>query len=128
MTEEETPLNLKTQLAAAIAQGRSVIKWAKANSVKERTAFNWAKEPEVRAEVDTIRRRALSQVTGRLTRHAIGAANQMIMLSKSAESESVRLSAARAVVASMLKVSELPLTEDRMTEIEVRLGIVDKNA
>jgi hypothetical protein len=128
MTEEETPLNLKTQLAAAIAQGRSVIKWAKANSVKERTAFNWAKEPEVRAEVDTIRRRALSQVTGRLTRHAIGAANQMIMLSKSAESESVRLSAARAVVASMLKVSELSLTEDRMTEIEVRLGIVDKNA
>jgi hypothetical protein len=43
----------KTQLALAIAQGRSVALWASDNQVPRSTAYRWASQPELRATVES---------------------------------------------------------------------------
>ena len=48
----------KMLLAAAIAEGTAVAKSASCNEVPERTAYRWASEPEVRSEIESIRRSA----------------------------------------------------------------------
>jgi hypothetical protein len=48
----------KMLLAAAVAEGTAVAKWASINEVPERTAYRWAAEAEVRSEIESIRRRA----------------------------------------------------------------------
>ena len=90
---ENSPYRQKTQLAVAIAQGEAVASWANRNGVPERTAYRWAREPKVRAMVETIRRtrprsgRRSDDASGHLRREAI------VNLGKSASSESVRLAA-----------------------------------
>jgi hypothetical protein len=49
-------------LAAAIAEGTAVAKWASSSEVPERIAYRWAAEPEVRSEIESIRRRATAFV------------------------------------------------------------------
>jgi hypothetical protein len=82
----------KMLLAAAIAEGTAVTKWASSNEVPERTAYRWAAEPEVRAEVESIRRRALDEAIGRLAKRATWAVDGIVELGENATSESVRLS------------------------------------
>jgi hypothetical protein len=114
-------LSPKSSLARAIANGQSIDKWAKANDVKRRTAFYWAKEPEVRAEVDTFRRVALNRALGTLNRHANGAANRIVKLYQSASSESVQLAAARALFSDVMSVSKFSTLEHRVTDLEGNL-------
>ena len=45
-------------LAASIADGTAVAKWASSNDVPERTVYRWAAKPDVRSEIESIRRRA----------------------------------------------------------------------
>jgi hypothetical protein len=54
----ESANSQKVLLAAAVAEGTAVAKWAATNEVPERTAYRWAAEPEVRSEIESIRRRA----------------------------------------------------------------------
>jgi len=53
-----------------MAEGKSTAEWASANRVAERTAQRWANEPEVRAEVESIRRGALARDDGHERRPA----------------------------------------------------------
>ena len=52
--EERT--SLQSELAAALAAGKSCAEWASANGVTERTAQRWASDSEVRAVVEAYRR------------------------------------------------------------------------
>ena len=75
MSKEERT-SLQSDLAAALAAGKSCAEWASANGVSERTAQRWASEPEVRAEVEAYRRGNLDQAVGlyentKLGRHEI---------------------------------------------------------
>ena len=45
-------------LAASIAESTAVAKWASSNDVPERTVYRWAAKPDVRSEIESIRRRA----------------------------------------------------------------------
>ena len=54
MSKEER-MSLQSELAAALAAGKSCAEWASANGVSERTAQRWASESEVRAEVEEYR-------------------------------------------------------------------------
>jgi hypothetical protein len=66
----------KTQLALAVAQGVRIASWARTNGVPRRTAFGWAKEPDVREAVGAFRRRTVDQAFGRMAKHttrAVGA-------------------------------------------------------
>jgi hypothetical protein len=117
MTGESTN-SQKMLLAAAIAEGTSVEKWASENGVPERTAYHWAAQRDVRAEVESIRRRALDEATGRLARRATWAVDRIIELGGNAASESVRLSALRAVMSDFIAVSKFAGLEHRVAALE----------
>ena len=108
----------KADLALAIATGRTVRAWAKEHDVPERTAYKWARSPEVCTQVKRIRRRAIDRAVGRLSRYASAAADQIAKLAKGAESESVKLQAARAVLADLMQVANYADLEDRIAELE----------
>jgi hypothetical protein len=105
----------------AIARGIAVAKWARANDVPKRTAYTWAKQPKVRASVEDIRRRAVDQAVGRMSRHVTWAADEIANLGKEAVSESVRLSALRAIMKDMIEVTKFSGLERRVVDIEERL-------
>jgi hypothetical protein len=112
----------KADLALALATGRTVKAWAKGHEVPERTAYTWARSPEVRKQVRRIRRRAIDRAIGRLSRNATAAADQIARLAKGAASEAVRLHAARAVLADLMTVSNYAALEQRLAEVERRIA------
>jgi hypothetical protein len=83
-------ISLKTQLVIALAEGVSVRKWAAANNVVTRTAYRWAGEPEVRAEVERIRRAVVDQAVAVLAKHVTKASKGINRLAANAVSESAR--------------------------------------
>jgi hypothetical protein len=120
MTAESTT-SQKLLLAFAIAEGTSVEKWASANGVPERTAYHWAAQREVRAEVESIRRRALDEGIGLLAGRITWAVDGIVKLGDHARSESVRLSALRAVMSDFVAVSNFAGLEARVAELEEQL-------
>jgi hypothetical protein len=58
----------KTHLTVALAQGTSAAKWARTNGVPKATAYRWSQEPAVRAQIESIRRRAIDRAVGRMAR------------------------------------------------------------
>ena len=97
MPSAETSKIRKSQLALAIAQGKSIAVWARKNDVPSRTAFRWATEPKVRAKIKSYHRRALGRAIGRLAARVTWAADGIVKLADEANSESVKLSALRSV-------------------------------
>jgi hypothetical protein len=112
----------KADLALALATGRTVRAWAKLHDVPERTAYSWARSPEVRTQVRRIRRRAIDRAIGRLSRHAAAAADRIAQLADAAQSEAVQLQAARAVLADLMTVSNYAALEGRLAEVERRIA------
>jgi hypothetical protein len=117
MNEEPRERN-KLQLAVALAQGSSISAWARANNVPKETARRWAREPEVRAEIEAFRRDAIDRAVGVLAKHAGWAAVGICKLAGGAGSESVKLSALRAVLADVMSVSKYSGLEERMAGLE----------
>jgi hypothetical protein len=111
----------KGELALALAGGTTVKAWAESNGVAERTAYAWARSREVLDQVDAIRRTVFEQAIGQLSNHVTEAAAEIARLAKEADSESVRLSAARAVLAELMSVSSYAALDRRMVDIERRL-------
>ena len=116
----ESTNSQKLNLAAAIAEGQPVRKWAETNGVPERTAYYWAAEPLVRSETESIRRRALEEAIGRLAARATWAVEGIVNLGENAASESVRLRALRSVMSDLIAVSNFARLEARVAELEER--------
>ena len=127
MTGESTN-SQKMLLAVAIAEGTSVATWASSNGVPDRTAYRWAAEPEVRSETESIRRRALDAAIGRLAKRATWAVDGIVELGENAASESVRLSALRAVMSDFIAVSNFAGLEVRVAELEEQFDARTGNA
>jgi hypothetical protein len=72
--------------------------------VPRRTAYFWAKQPEVRAAAEANRLRIIDRTVGLMTRRATWAAEELVQLAQNAESESVKLSALRAILKDMMLV------------------------
>ena len=83
MSKEERT-SLQSELAAALAAGKSCAEWASAHGVSERTAQRWAGDPEVRAEVETYRRGNLDQAVSRMSLRAVWATDQIAELAEKA--------------------------------------------
>ena len=94
MSEQEREIK-KSQLAVAIAQGGSAGESARAQSVPKSTAYKWAKEREVRREVEACRRRSIDQAVDMLAKLTPWAAVQIAELAATAENEVVRLKSAQ---------------------------------
>ena len=108
----------KTGLALAIAQGRSVVLWARDNHVPRSAAYCWAGQPEVRATAESCRRRARNRALGRLANRAYWTSYQIATLARDAESASVKLRALRSILAGANAMSELPVLKRRMAAIK----------
>ena len=121
------PKNTKSHLAFALATGETAAGWARQNDVDARTAQRWARKPEVQAAVESIRRRTIDVAVGVLIKDLKDAASQIVALGKSADSESVRLSASRAVLSDMMAVYKFGELENRMTEIEEHIRADTRN-
>jgi hypothetical protein len=88
---EEIPSTKQDELAVAVAQGKSVAAWARQNDVPIATAYRWAKDPDLRRQVQDWRRRCLDRALGEMASHSRRAARAMVQLSENADSDSVRL-------------------------------------
>ncbi len=110
----------KLRLATAMAEGMSVGGWAAKNGVPDSTAYFWAAQPDVRADVETIRRRALDQAISRMASCATWAVEGIVKLGDDAESESVKLSALRAMLSQFISISNYAGLEGRVAELERR--------
>jgi hypothetical protein len=136
--QEEHSQDQKARLAVAIARGKSVSAWARKNDVPERTAFEWASEPEVRKSVELWRRRVLNIALDRLTALAPEAIAQLsgkansgpvppragraiLALSGKANSGRVQPRAGRAILADRKSDAELARLEARLAAVEEQL-------
>ena len=118
----ENSKSRKSQLALAIAQGKSISVWARKNDVPDRTAYRWATEPKVRAKIKSYHRRVLGRAIGRLATRVTWAADGIVKLAEDANSESVKLSALRSIFSNMMAVSTFAGLEDRVAELEEQLN------
>jgi hypothetical protein len=85
------PPGLKNKLALAVANGQSIARWARRH--------------EIRSRVAELRGRLLDRAIGVLARRAAANAAEINRLASKAESEAVRLAAARAGIADLLGAS-----------------------
>jgi hypothetical protein len=120
MSEQEIPLSKHDQLALAIAQGKSVRAWARANDVPRNTAQRWASDPDLRRQVEDWRRLALDQALGLMAAQSIRAVKAITKLGEMADSQAVQLKAWRAVLSDQIAVSKHANLEYRLSQIEER--------
>ena len=91
---------------------------AQENRISRRTAYRWAKDPKVKAAVNSHRRTAVDQSLAVMSEQVTWAAQAIGDLGKNAVSESVRLGALKAVFANLVAVSKFTGLEKRITELE----------
>jgi hypothetical protein len=120
MAEEQSE-SIKTQLAIALAQGISIASWARTKNVPRPTVYRWAREPEVRKEVEACRRQILDRAIGKLTKNSNFAVERIRRLAETAESESVQLKASRSMLLDNVVVTKFSGWDGRLAEVEEQL-------
>jgi len=118
---EEPEESKKLALAAAIASGVRIHRWAKENGVPKTTAYRWADEPTVRIAAQGVRRRMLDRVAGAMTRRCAFAAGRITLLASDAQSESVQLNALKTILTEAMRIAKYSDLEARMAEFEEKL-------
>jgi hypothetical protein len=108
-------------LALAVARGESVVDAAKAHGINERTAYRWSAEPEFKAQVDELRRRMVADAVGMLARSATRAVATLEELMGGAAPPTVRLGAARAILASLIEIQAHAELTGRIAALERRI-------
>jgi transposase-like protein len=116
------PPGLKSKLALAVAAGQSITKWARANGIGTRTAYTWSRDPEFRSQVAELRGRLLDRAIGVLARRVAANAAEINRLASEAESEAVRLAAARAGIADLLGASRFVELRAEVEELKRELA------
>jgi len=105
----------------AIARGETVRDAAREAGIGERTAWRRMADPEFRRRLSGVRADVLERATGRLADAGAEAAETLKALLK-AESESVRLGAARAILELGSKLREAGELEERLRMLESDAG------
>jgi hypothetical protein len=121
MTDEQPTPDQQYQFAVAMATGQRASVWAKKNGVCRRTCYNWTKTKEYKLTVQEVHRHTLDRMVGRIARNLTKAADRIAHLATEAQSESVQLQAARALLKEFMSVREHGDLEDQLVEIERRL-------
>ena len=78
----------------------------------------WSQAPEVVEQVEAMRRQVVHQTVGQLCGKATAAVAEIARLMTDGNSESVRLQAARAVLADLMAISSFAALNGRMAELE----------
>jgi transposase len=107
----------KALLALAVAQGMSIPAWARQNQVAKSTAYDWSKEPGFRETVQSWRREALDRAIGMMAKQSARAVKVITRLSERADSESMQLRAAKAILSEQIAVAKFSDLESRIGEL-----------
>jgi hypothetical protein len=113
--------NADEALALALATGQTLRAAAEATGVGERTATRRVAEPGFRRRVGELRAEMTSRALGRMADGMADAADVLRQL-LNAESESVRLGAARSLLELGVKLRESVELEERLAALEGRLA------
>ena len=105
-------------LAALVAGGRTIAGAADELKVSRRSAYRNSKRPEFIHRVSELRAEVSSQTVGKLSQAASQAVDVLVSLLDSDFEPSLRLQAAKSILASLLPVSEL-------SELRVRLKLLE---
>jgi transposase-like protein len=116
------PPGLKSKLALAVAAGQSITQWARDHGIGVRTAYTWSRAPEFRSQVAELRDRLLDRAIGVLARRVAANAAEINRLASKAESEAVRLAAARAGIADLLGASRFVELRAEVEELKRELA------
>jgi len=108
-------------LVLALAGGQTVRDSARAAGVGERTATRRLAAADFRRRVIETRAALVERATGQMA-DAMSAAAEALRKLLEARSEAVRLGAARAVLELGMKLRESADLEERLAELERRLG------
>lgn len=112
-------LNGKSErLAVLLASGRSIKDAATEIGCGSRTAYRHASRPAVKARVAELRGEITRQAVGTLTVAASQAAVTLTEMLDADFEPSVRLAAAKAILASVGPLSELGELRQRLSELE----------
>lgn len=111
----------ETELVLTLACGASPENAAQKAGVSVRTVYRRLAEPAFRAQVSELRAEMARRTAGMLTAAGLGAIRTLTTLQESAVSESVRLSAARAVIELGCKLRESVELTEQLTALEARL-------
>ena len=113
--------NADGALIAALAGGATVQEAARTAGVSESTAYRRLKEPAFCQRVAEARSEMIARAVGVLARGSTAAATTLALLLK-AESETVRLGAARSILELAVKLRETEELERRIGALEERLS------
>jgi hypothetical protein len=105
-------------LAQALAVGDSVAAWAEAHHIPRRTAYRWATEASVKAQVRDLRQDLVTDAVGRLAGAATAAVDTLRGLLAAGQPATVRLGAARAILTALIDVQAHAELADRVTHLE----------
>ena len=112
-------------LVLALAQGQTIDAAAEKVGISKSTAHRRLRQPEFRCRIAEIRAEMLSQMVGNLSHIGTGAVIVLAQLTQ-AKSESVRLSAARAILEFVFRGTELVGVQERLAALESQLKEQEK--
>jgi hypothetical protein len=78
-------------LATCLASGGSIPQWAKAQGVPRRTAYRWASDGQVKAQVQTLRQGLIGDAVGQLAAAAATAVETLQGLLAATQPPGIRL-------------------------------------
>ena len=110
-----------TSLIVSLACGASVEAAAQKADMSVRTVYRRLADPQFRAQVNDVRADMLRRAAAMLTAAALAAIKTFTTLQDSAESESVRLGAARSIIELGCKLREMVELTERLAELEARM-------
>jgi hypothetical protein len=117
------PLSPKDEaLALELARGKTRVEAAKAMGLGERTVYTKLARPEFSRRVRDLRAEFIGDAVGRLTEASTAAADTLKELLAPEVAPTVRLGAARAVLADLVSLAFHQSVEERLLEVERRLG------
>jgi hypothetical protein len=124
---ERPPKGSFAKLALWVAGGGKIAPWCRKHGVAPRSAYRWSKTPKFQAKVDEHRRRASDRAIGLLAKSAVTAIEGMVRLAKSAESEPVKLSAQRGILAELRDMSDFASLSKRLAALERRVDADERS-
>ena len=117
MTPRTADLKGEPTAALAIASGSTIVEAAERAGISERTVRRRLDDPDYRMEISHLRSKLLDAAVGKLVAATTEAASTMQALLE-ADSEHVRLGAAKAILEFGLSLQEALETQTRITTLE----------
>jgi HEAT repeat protein len=105
-------------LLMTLASGATVEGAARSAQISSRTAHRRLADPEFRQRLRAMQTDMVKRVTAMLTAEALAAVKTLLALLRSSTSESVRLGAAKAILALASKAREITEITERIAELE----------